>query len=395
MERRLPSLEALRAENAWLRRLAGALTRDDALAEDAVQETWLARLLHPPADGSQGWLRVVLRNAVRKRARGDSRRWGREREVEVLAGTSVPGTEELALRLEAQRLVGDLVLALDEPYRSTVLLRYHEGLAPAEIARRQQVPPGTVRWRLKTALDRLRAALDERYASPGRWGALLVPLAPERGGSWRALVMAKAATKIAALVVAVLLALLLGWRILERGGSHPDSVAVTAHADAGASTASISNRRALGTYRRGARTPVPRFVSATAEAAAPPRFAQPPRRLDRSGDGPRSRLEQPPPNFKAIQAQLRSKLDELQEQADGCLAGWTAPDPALEKGVMLRIGLDPTGLQAVSIDDLVDVPSGPLRCLGDAVYAIDWGGIVPQPMELTVPQRYAAPDAGN
>ena len=47
---------------------------------------------------------------------------------------------------------------LDEPYRTTLLLRYGEMLSSVEIARRQQVPAGTVRWRLKSAVDRLRAA---------------------------------------------------------------------------------------------------------------------------------------------------------------------------------------------------------------------------------------------
>ncbi len=82
------------------------------------------------------------------------------------------------------------------------------------------------------------------------------------------------------------------------------------------------------------------------------------------------------------------------ERIDHCLDGWTSPDPALEKGVMLRIELDPAGLQAVSIDDIVDVPEGPLRCFGEAVYALDWGAIVDRPLTLTVPQRYAPPDAG-
>src|SRR5205823_1008819 len=51
---------------------------------------------------------------------------------------------------------------LAEPYRTAVLLRYYEELSAAEIARRTEVPAGTVRWRLKEGLDRLRRQLDER-----------------------------------------------------------------------------------------------------------------------------------------------------------------------------------------------------------------------------------------
>ena len=386
----LPSLDAVRAETAWLRRLAGALTRDDARAEDAVQETWVARLTHPPrAEGPLGgWLATVLRNAVRKRARGDSRRRGREQEAQALAGERGPDPHELAERLEAQRLVAELVLALDEPFRSTVLLRYFEDLAPSEIARRQGIPAGTVRWRLKTGLDRLRADLDRKYASP-RWQALLLPLAPRRF-PWKEIMGTKATTKGAALVVVVLLALA-GGRALRHRGATLEAVTLAKVADGATSRATAGAARAapLGIYRKGARTSLPRFVAAASADAAPPRFVGVAPRLDRSGEGPRNRLENPPPNVKEIQARLHAKLDELADRAEPCLAGWTAPDPALQKGVMLGIDLDPQGLQSVWVGDLVEIPTGPLRCLSDAVYTLDWGGIVDRPSTLTVPQRYA------
>jgi hypothetical protein len=42
---------AIRAERGWLRRLSRALLQDSDAAEDAVQETWLASLAHPPKKG--------------------------------------------------------------------------------------------------------------------------------------------------------------------------------------------------------------------------------------------------------------------------------------------------------------------------------------------------------
>jgi len=42
-------------------------------------------------------------------------------------------------------LVADEVVRLDEPYRSTIVLRYFEELTSPEIARRLDVPEGTVR----------------------------------------------------------------------------------------------------------------------------------------------------------------------------------------------------------------------------------------------------------
>src|SRR5262245_58310795 len=150
------SADELLADARWVRRLAGSLVRDDAEADDLAQETWLAAArARPSADRSlRPWLAQVLRNFVRMRHR---RAAVRARSVhDVPEAVSSPA--ELLDRLEAQRLVARLVAELAEPYRTTLLLRYYEGLEPAEIARLQHLPASTVRGRLKTALDRLRAS---------------------------------------------------------------------------------------------------------------------------------------------------------------------------------------------------------------------------------------------
>jgi hypothetical protein len=58
--------------------------------------------------------------------------------------------------------VVDAVAELEEPYRTTLILRFYDGLAPTEIARHLGVPASTVRVRLKRGLDRLRVRLEER-----------------------------------------------------------------------------------------------------------------------------------------------------------------------------------------------------------------------------------------
>src|SRR6185295_9569111 len=72
--------ELLLRHAGFLRRLARDLVGDPAAADDAVQDVWLRALEKPPRHGSnvRGWLRVVLTNLVRTRARDDSRRSARE-----------------------------------------------------------------------------------------------------------------------------------------------------------------------------------------------------------------------------------------------------------------------------------------------------------------------------
>lgn len=175
-------LPALLAHAAWVRRLAGCLVRDDALADDLTQETFMAALRHPPAAElpPRPWLGQVVRNLVRMRARGERRRGAREEAVAAGPADPVESPEQLVARAQAQQSLASLVVGLAEPYRATVLLRFYEGLSAADIAARQGVPAGTVRWRLKTALDQLRTELDRSHSGDRRaWQLALAPL-----GAW-------------------------------------------------------------------------------------------------------------------------------------------------------------------------------------------------------------------
>jgi protocatechuate 3,4-dioxygenase beta subunit len=138
---------------------------------------------------------------------------------------ALPNAEALLERHELLRLLAALVSELDEPYRSTVLLWGEEGLEPVEIARRQGVPAGTVRWRLKQGLDRLRAQLDARYGGERRsWCLALGPLAKASREPaallGKGMLLMQTKTKIAS-VVALLALLLAGAGVWwARGEAH-------------------------------------------------------------------------------------------------------------------------------------------------------------------------------
>ncbi len=171
-----PTAEELLSHTEWLTRLARALVGDTA-AGDVVQDTYEAALAKP--SNRQGplrpWLGGVARNVARMAARGHVRRERREQAVPV--HEDVPTPEQLLARAELQQRVNRLVLELHEPLRSTLLLRFYEGLSAAEIARAQGIPGATVRSRLKDALDRIRAELDAEHGNDRRaWAGLLAPV---------------------------------------------------------------------------------------------------------------------------------------------------------------------------------------------------------------------------
>jgi RNA polymerase sigma-70 factor (ECF subfamily) len=147
-------LDRLTAEMGWVRRLAGAIVRDDAAADDVVQDAWIVTVAESPDDRPlRPWLSRIVMNVVRSRRRGEVRRQVRELASEV---PSVATPVELAERVATQRAVADEVLALAEPYRAVVLLFYVDGLPTRNIAARLGVPDGTVRRRLKIARDELK-----------------------------------------------------------------------------------------------------------------------------------------------------------------------------------------------------------------------------------------------
>jgi RNA polymerase sigma factor (sigma-70 family) len=174
----------LRAQTIWLRRLAASLVGPGALADDVAQDTWSTACAQPPAQPAarRSWLRTVLHNRVRAWARADRSRGRREAAAAELAEPALPSSEELLVRHEALTFVAQEVRRLKEPYRSTVLLCYAEDVPPGEIARRQGLPAGTVRWRLKQGLDELRRRLEQRYGRDRRAWMVVLGLTPTGAG---------------------------------------------------------------------------------------------------------------------------------------------------------------------------------------------------------------------
>jgi RNA polymerase sigma-70 factor (ECF subfamily) len=171
-----PDVTALLQHRQWLQRLASHLVTPGTTTEDALQDTWVTALRAGPREAgrARSWLARVLMNAIRRQLRGERRRVAREQAVaegpEQVQQPAAAGLE----RLQLQRRLIALVDALEEPFRSTVVLRYFEDRSATEIARATGVPEGTVRWRTHEALSRLRRALDDQAGGDRR--AWMVPV---------------------------------------------------------------------------------------------------------------------------------------------------------------------------------------------------------------------------
>ena len=178
--------ERLLAQTSWLRALARGIVRDAHLAEEVVQDTLVAALEHGPRDASPGrlraWLGTVARNFARRSHRSRvTRNYHEQQAARTEATPPIAGAELDQVRLE--RRLAEAVLALDEPYRSAVLLRYRRGLSHAAIAKRQNTSVAAARKRVSRGLAALRTRLDSGSSSSRQaWGAALIAFAesPQR-----------------------------------------------------------------------------------------------------------------------------------------------------------------------------------------------------------------------
>lgn len=171
-----PTRELLAQQTNWMRALARQLVADAHLADDLAQETLTIALQRPPKDAStlRAWLGRVMRNLNREGFRASKSREARE--SGAARKEQLPATDELLEKVQLQGRMADLLTRLEEPYRTTVLLRFYEGLPPRRIAERQGIPVATVKSRLNRGLAKLRVNLDSDFGDRREaWVLALTP----------------------------------------------------------------------------------------------------------------------------------------------------------------------------------------------------------------------------
>lgn len=144
-----------------LLRTAALYLGDPALAEDAVQETFLKVCRHyqryQPLEREKAWLLTVCLNTCRNLRRGAWFRLVNRR----LALEDIP--EPGAEMRPCDDTVLQAVMGLPGKYREALLLYYWQGLKTREIAQALRVPESTVSVRLKRARERLKPMLEGWY----------------------------------------------------------------------------------------------------------------------------------------------------------------------------------------------------------------------------------------
>jgi RNA polymerase sigma-70 factor (ECF subfamily) len=154
--------------------LALKIVRDRALAEDVVQEAFLAlwrsagRFVPERAKASTWILTLVHRRAVDLVRREQVRR---AEPLDVAPQTGGETTEEQAwLRLRRTR-VREALRKLPDQQREALELAYFGGFTQSELADRLGEPLGTIKSRMFAGLARLRELLAEADHEEEQWNA--------------------------------------------------------------------------------------------------------------------------------------------------------------------------------------------------------------------------------
>ncbi len=162
-----------------LRSLARSLLVQDADADDLVQNAALVALTRPPRTRTRAWLKRVLRNRIvdHQRAQQRHRSKHEDRDIDQVS----QGAEDVVEQLESYELLSEVVRTLVHERREAIFLRYFEGLTPAEIADRLDIPVKTVKTRLNRALGELRTRLEQRKGRD--WCSVLALMVAPQGDS--------------------------------------------------------------------------------------------------------------------------------------------------------------------------------------------------------------------
>ena len=141
---------------------AHRILRDAGAAEEILQDlfyqVWATAEKFDPSRGSlAGWLLVAARNRAISKLRRASARFEDPEENGVALSASLENSSTQNLLLEKVRAVME---ALPLAQREAVEFAYFEGMSHSEIAEKTGEPLGTIKTRIRSAMEMLKKVLS-------------------------------------------------------------------------------------------------------------------------------------------------------------------------------------------------------------------------------------------
>ena len=148
--------------------LARYMLREHSLAEEVTQDVFLnlwlkASSFNPERGTPKAWFMSVAHHRIidkiksRKRAVQSTNQVSHE--ILDLQPSSQPSTEEEAHRNLAREEIIAALASIPQEQREVIMLAYFEGYSQSEIASKLDQPLGTVKTRVRLAMQKLRESL--------------------------------------------------------------------------------------------------------------------------------------------------------------------------------------------------------------------------------------------
>ena len=167
--------DIMRKHNRMLFRTARAILRDDAEAEDALQEAYVQAFRSMDTFRAESklstWLARIVANEALMRLRKSARRAeivpiqpaATAQELEQVMDTDSDNAPDAAAeRRQMRRVLESQIDALPDTYRAVFMLRAVEELSVEETSAVLGLPPATVRTRFFRARSMLRESLAQK-----------------------------------------------------------------------------------------------------------------------------------------------------------------------------------------------------------------------------------------
>jgi len=150
--------------------VAALITQDRAMAEDIVQNAFLRSYERiEQFDSSRPFrpwfLRMVTNDALKmvtkqkKHVSFDAQEDGDYQRLAEYLDATIVTPEDIVQRNEVREAIREAFTKLSPQQRAAIVLRYYLGLSEQEMSIQMDCAPGTVKWHLNAARERLRSLL--------------------------------------------------------------------------------------------------------------------------------------------------------------------------------------------------------------------------------------------
>lgn len=147
------------------RRILARAEDAEEVVQDVFAQVWRQAVRYSDERASvAGWMVMLARTRAIDRLRARQARPDEQQDLQSPEGLPLratgPDPEAIVLSADAAKQIQKAFVALPDHQRSLLDLAYYQGLSHSEIAQSTGVPLGTVKTRIRTAMETLRQKME-------------------------------------------------------------------------------------------------------------------------------------------------------------------------------------------------------------------------------------------